>query len=376
MDSIETLQARVDELRRQLSSSSPPPAPSTSALPPFRPQSADADPASTSLVPISSSLDAEDEFVRRFRATGRSCFPVELARGARAKEEIKDIERERKRLKGKGKEREEDDREEGDMVRKGTAVRLETFCGGRYYEPYYVVFTRRLPDLHPSSSSPANPPLYIAHHTIPHWLPLSQLAWRYLGVHLQSEDEDPAEQSGEEKAGEADLELFLSHLTAYLNAYVSRREQLVALRTAYSLDSPSSSVASLRNFRLFASESCDRIMVEWTLLPPGRTGKREGSAQEEEEEEDEEDGETRSVVVQIAFHDLKVERFEQIGGKNGASLLVRLVEKGEDLSSQQSILESTARRALSGNKGKAMEEVVRAVVDETTQDGWQPDEEE
>lgn len=53
-----------------------------------------------------------EERARRYRVGGRSCFPIELARGKRAREEEK----------GKGKEM--------GWARKGVVVRLETFCRG------------------------------------------------------------------------------------------------------------------------------------------------------------------------------------------------------------------------------------------------------
>lgn len=72
--------------------------------------------------PLVAELNEATAWARRYRITGRSCFGVELARGKRAKEEIKERE------KGKGKEREGD--REREFVKKGVAVRLETFYAG------------------------------------------------------------------------------------------------------------------------------------------------------------------------------------------------------------------------------------------------------
>lgn len=71
------------------------------------------------------------------------------------------------------------------------------------------------------------------------------------------------------------------------------------------------------DFRVFASESNDRIIVEWDLPTPV-----------EEEEQDEEERTERIVVVQMAFLDLRwsllaTPRSEGSGG----SLLVRYVER-------------------------------------------------
>lgn len=70
------------------------------------------------------------------------------------------------------------------------------------------------------------------------------------------------------------------------------------------------------DFRVFASESNDRIIVEWDL--PALS----------EEEEDEEGRTERIVVVQMAFLDLRrsllaTSRSEGMGG----SLLVRYVQR-------------------------------------------------
>ncbi|GAA5823001.1 hypothetical protein JCM11251_004453 [Rhodosporidiobolus azoricus] len=380
--SLEALRAEVAELKQKLATSYRQPFASTSALPPFQPvagQSRSLNASNTSFDPTDSSTSAHDdtqELARKYRLTGRSCFPVELARGARAKEEIKAVERERKKRR-KGKERaiedDEADRVEDDMVRKGVAVRLETFYAGRYYEPYYIVFSHHLPDLDGPTSP--NPQLYIPHHTIPHWVPLAQLTWRYLGVRLQSEDTHPADLAGDEKGGEADLELFLSHLQVYLTAFVSRREQLVALRSAFSPKPPSAS--PVFDFRLFASEPCDRFFLEWNIASAREQAKRDD---DDDDDDDEEDGEEvqekvlKSVVVQVAFHDLRIERFEEIDGEKGASLLVRYSEKHPgDNTADEIILTSLAEEAVrSREEGRTLEEVVKSLVAETTRDGWAP----
>ncbi|GAA6057768.1 hypothetical protein JCM3770_006834 [Rhodotorula araucariae] len=163
--------------------------------------------------------------------------------------------------------------EDEEFARKGTAVRLETFSGGRYYEPYFVVFARRLPDLDdpvPLSSQP----LFIAHHTVPHWIPLEHLARRYLGILLDEQVDAAAREHEGFRCGEPDLELFLTRLSPNLNAFVSRREQLVALTPPI-----------LHRRNLSSTSDYSR---------PSR----------------------------IAFHDLCVERFEEPAGREEVSLLV------------------------------------------------------
>ncbi|GAA6004533.1 hypothetical protein JCM10207_000921 [Rhodosporidiobolus poonsookiae] len=367
-DSLTALKAREQELRRQLAALDRQPSPSSSSLPLFRPSQ----PSSHAQLPqgVTPADGDAQELARQYRLVGRSCFPVELARGARAKEELDEVERERKRRKGEGKEREA---ERDEFVRKGVAVRLETFFAGRFYEPYYVVFARHLPDLDPSDSrSPADPSsLFIAHHTIPHWIPLPRLAWQYLGVRVKSADKHPADSASDEKGGEADMDLFLTQLTPYLNAHISRREQLNSLRSTFS----SASHPSLK-LRIFSSESCDRIMVEWNLPSPRSSTEKGRGEQDSEEEEEEEAGPMRSVMVQIAFHDLRLERFEPFEGEDGASLLVRCMEKEPDeLTPRQTVLQALADKAVGGSLdgGKTVEQVVRALVEETTRTGWTAD---
>ena len=85
-----------------------------------------------------------------FRALGFSCFNVDLARGS--------FERSRT-----------------DIVKKGLAVRIEVFTVNKYFEPYYVIFSK--PVLNEDFPSL----IHVPHHTIPHHIPLRSLAERYLG---------------------------------------------------------------------------------------------------------------------------------------------------------------------------------------------------
>jgi hypothetical protein len=60
-------------------------------------------------------------------------FPVELARGVRAKREALEREKQESEQKSKGKEKQRDPEEpekERQFVKKGVAVRLETFYEG------------------------------------------------------------------------------------------------------------------------------------------------------------------------------------------------------------------------------------------------------
>ncbi|GAA5968094.1 hypothetical protein JCM11641_003728 [Rhodosporidiobolus odoratus] len=371
-DSNHALRARVEELRRRLDflrSNLSPLAESATALRPFPIPSGSRDTPAYARDPPGES-QVTDELARQYRVTGRSCFPVELARGARAKEEMEEIERERRRRKGKSKEKEVEEVGDG-FVRKGMAVRLETFHNGRFFEPYYVVFAHALPDLDDPLASSL--PLYITDHTLPHWLPLREIAWRYLGVRLRDDDGTAGYAPEDDKGGEADLELFLSHLTAQINAFVSRREQLVALQSAYSPDTYQS-----LHFRVFSSEPCDRVVVEWRLSAPNHKVK-EVDDDSEDEEDLEEDGEgtkpSRTVVVQVALHDLRTDRFETVEADEVASLLVRYVEtRPSPAAPHQKILSGLAKRALQRqDQGITIEGVVRDIVEATMGPGWSPE---
>ncbi|GAA5885338.1 hypothetical protein JCM6882_009576 [Rhodosporidiobolus microsporus] len=374
--SLQDLGAKILELRQQIADLNRVSSQTTSNFSPTRSDAVQLTPTGSGGYDLeavdrsTSVLDDTEELARKYRITGRSCFPVELARGARAKEEIQEIDRERKRRKGKERAEEDEGGQDEEMVRRGVAVRLETYYNDRYLEPYYVVFAHRLPDLD-GPATPSDRQLYIPHHTIPHWIPFSQLAWRYLGVRVQSDDANPAELAGDAKGGEPDLELFLSNLEIYLDAYVSRREQLAALRAAFSPAEPSLSSTAL-NFRLFSSEACDRVMVEW-IVPRKRQPVKGGEDDDEREDEDEADVE-QSIMVQVAFHDLRIERFEEIGEKDGASLLVRYGERLlDDMTPDHVFARRLAKEALGGPEEKrTMEQVVRFLVEETTADGRNP----
>lgn len=100
----------------------------------------------------SPALDDATELARRYRLTGRSVFWVELRPGMRARAE--EAERVGGEGKGKGKEkekeREADDGEGGqvvapEFVRKGVAIRLETFCKGQSTLEQQVFVAQNLP---------------------------------------------------------------------------------------------------------------------------------------------------------------------------------------------------------------------------------------
>ncbi|CAG8634910.1 6186_t:CDS:2 [Cetraspora pellucida] len=73
-------------------------------------------------------------------------------------------------------------------------LRFETFYGGQYREPYYVIL----------SQDEENDQLSVFKHTIPHFIPLNELESDYLNK---------------------DLDKFVNSLHDYLQAFVTRREE-------------------------------------------------------------------------------------------------------------------------------------------------------
>ncbi|RUP06776.1 Cenp-O kinetochore centromere component-domain-containing protein, partial [Jimgerdemannia flammicorona] len=78
-------------------------------------------------------------------------------------------------------------------------IRFETFYGGKYHEPYYLILKMDIP----------TDQLVIAKHTIPHFIPLRSLEKRYLN---------------------SNMETLTKSLDDHLQAYISRREQVKTLR--------------------------------------------------------------------------------------------------------------------------------------------------
>lgn len=69
-------------------------------------------------------------------------------------------------------------------------------CTGRYFEPFYLVFSPAEASSSDSHPVNASAPLQIVHHSIPHWLPLKGLSQKYLGLGIRG-DEDDDEASAE-----------------------------------------------------------------------------------------------------------------------------------------------------------------------------------
>ncbi|KAG9061990.1 hypothetical protein KI688_006709 [Linnemannia hyalina] len=101
---------------------------------------------------------------------------------------------------------------------------LGTFCFCRYYEPYYIMLrttpigSRNNPQNLDEDEDPqldTKKTFEIAKHTIPHWIPLSELEKRYLN---------------------RDMSTFTRSVADYLQAFVTRRENINEIINTFSLD--------------------------------------------------------------------------------------------------------------------------------------------
>ncbi|OAQ26579.1 hypothetical protein K457DRAFT_21960 [Linnemannia elongata AG-77] len=107
---------------------------------------------------------------------------------------------------------------------KDAGIRFDTFALGRYYEPYYIMLrttpigTRNNPQNLDDDEDPQldiKKTFEIVKHTIPHWIPLRELEKRYLN---------------------RDMSTFTRSVSDYLQAFVTRRENINEIISTFSLD--------------------------------------------------------------------------------------------------------------------------------------------
>ncbi|KAF8932998.1 hypothetical protein BGZ47_011070 [Haplosporangium gracile] len=106
---------------------------------------------------------------------------------------------------------------------KDAGIRLDTFALGKYYEPYYIMLrTTPIGSKNNPQDLDEDPQLdtkkstfEIAKHTIPHWIPLRELEKRYLN---------------------RDMSTFTGSVSDYLQAFVTRRENINQIIATFSLD--------------------------------------------------------------------------------------------------------------------------------------------
>ncbi|KAF9422895.1 hypothetical protein BGZ94_008460 [Podila epigama] len=90
-------------------------------------------------------------------------------------------------------------------TRKQIGIRLETFACGRYFEPYYIFLKLKIIKDQEGSADERARQLEVTKYTIPHWIPIKDLARRYLNL---------------------DMNLFTRFTSEYLQAFVQRRENI------------------------------------------------------------------------------------------------------------------------------------------------------
>jgi len=163
----------------------------------------------------------------------------------------------------------------------GLGVRLETFYQGRFYEPFYLIFARpsqlvkdeakalapALGDAATSSNAtPSQRGIRLMRHTIPHFIPIGDILRSYMRPDNIADDEDQVETGGLQMLdglmAREGLHFFLSQLHSYLQSFVSRRQQAVALAQ---LPLPGISQSSLR---AFGNDSFGQLTVRWDLPTP------------------------------------------------------------------------------------------------------------
>lgn len=170
---------------------------------------------------------------------------------------------------------------DGDLA---LGIRLDTFWRGRFYEPYYLVFARpsqmldSLPQLAGTTvgdveANSLADGLRLIRHTVPHFVPLSKLVEKYLPSVVGGEVSGGAGSKGRDnEAGGltmlsqfSDLpgvHAFLSDLHCHLQAYVSRRQQAMALQQ---LKLPGQSEESEAALEAMGTEAFDLVKVTWRI---------------------------------------------------------------------------------------------------------------
>lgn len=167
---------------------------------------------------------------------------------------------------------------QGEKAALGLGIRLETFDGGRFHEPFYLIFakpsqlvkrgTARILTPTPEEATEikkSTKRVRLIRHTIPHFVPLSNILHSY----MRQEDDDSEEAEG--KGGlelldnlmtQQGLFLFLSKLHSYLQSFVSRRQQAISLGQ---LELPGLEISSIR---AFGNDSFGQLNVRWDLPLP------------------------------------------------------------------------------------------------------------
>lgn len=200
-----------------------------------------------------------------YRTAAWTCFELDLDVGRRARQ-ARDIVSADK---------------DGDLA---LGIRLDTFWRGRFYEPYYLVFSRpsqsldsmaqlagtAVGDVEPNSLADG---LRLIRHTVPHSVPLANLVEKYLpSVAGGQVSGGAASKARDNEAGGLTMltqfndlpgvNAFLSDLHCHLQAYVSRRQQAMALQQ---LELPTTDQDTHAALEALGTEAFDLVKVTWRI---------------------------------------------------------------------------------------------------------------
>lgn len=225
-----------------------------------------------------------------YRSSAWTCFEIDLDVGRRARAARPSHSADK----------------DGDLA---LGIRLDTFWRGRFYEPYYLVFARPSQMLEgmaqlggtiagdDEGEAGIKDGLRLIRHTVPHFVPLGRLVEKYL----------PSVVGGEVSGGETSstgrdneaggltmltqfselpgVHAFLSDLHCHLQAYVSRRQQAMALQqiklpTASATDAEAEDAAAVE---ALGTEAFDLVKVTWRIpsIATNLNAEEEQAAEEE-----------------------------------------------------------------------------------------------
>lgn len=201
-----------------------------------------------------------------YRSSAWTCFELDLDVGRRARSARDSASADK----------------DGDLA---LGIRLDTFWRGRFYEPYYLVFARPSQMLDSTAQLAATTAadveagsladgLRLIRHTVPHFVPLGKLVEKYMPSVAGGEVSGGAGSKGRDnEAGGLTMltqfqdlpgvHAFLSDLHCHLQAYVSRRQQAMALQQ---LKLPGSSEqAEAPALEALGTEAFDLVKVTWRI---------------------------------------------------------------------------------------------------------------
>ncbi|TIB71054.1 hypothetical protein E3Q08_01615 [Wallemia mellicola] len=161
---------------------------------------------------------AKSQTLHCFRSLGLSAFDIDLTRGRW-------------------------ERSRTDILKRGLAIRIETFLFDKFWEPYYVILAK----------SQDSDLIRVAHHTIPHFIDLQPLGDAYLGW-------SPPDSSVYEITPRIINPFrFVSELQRALVAYIGRREKVKELQDYVD------ACSSVNNMKLTANDGYRSLDIVWEI---------------------------------------------------------------------------------------------------------------